>query len=112
MPSGKLQSGENDAVGGDANEEERSGRGGVDGGAVVVLEEAELDGTGMMYATESHWPVTKRPCVAHRALISTQFGAGGISGLCARRGAGPDRRAGACAKMLLRTIPQNFATLA
>ena len=45
MPSGKLQSGENDAVDGDADEEERAGRGVVDGGAVVVLEEAELDGT-------------------------------------------------------------------
>ena len=93
MPSVALQSRENDAVGGDADGGEQSGRGDVDGGAVVVLEEAELDGTSMMYAAESHWPVTKRPCVAHRALISTQFGAGGISGLCARRGAGPDRRA-------------------
>ena len=50
MPSGKLQSGENDAVGGDADDGERAGRGGVDGGAVVVLEEAELDGPSMMYA--------------------------------------------------------------
>ena len=45
IPSGALQSGENDAVDGDAYEEERAGRGVVDGGAVVVLEEAELDGT-------------------------------------------------------------------
>ena len=44
MPSVALQARENDAVGGDADEEERSGRGGVDGGAVVVLQEAELDG--------------------------------------------------------------------
>ena len=101
MPSGALQSGENDAVGGDADEEERAGRGVVAGGAVVVLEEAELDGTSMMYAAESHWPVTKRPCVAHRALISIRFGAGGISGLCDRRSAGPDRRAGVCAKVSL-----------
>ena len=41
---------ENDAVGGDADEEERSGRGVVDGGAVVVLQEAELDGTSMKLA--------------------------------------------------------------
>ena len=45
-----LQARENDAVGGDADEEERSGRGGVDGGAVVVLQEAELDGTSMKLA--------------------------------------------------------------
>ena len=101
MPSGVLQSGENDAVVGDADEEERAGRGVVADGAVVVLEEAELDGTSMMCAAKSHWPETKRPYVAHRALISTRFGAGGISGLCDRRSAGPDRRAGVCAKVLL-----------
>ena len=39
-----LQARENDAVGGDADEEGRSGRGDVDDGAVVVLQEAELDG--------------------------------------------------------------------
>ena len=44
MPSVELQARENDAVGGDADEEERSGRGDVDGGAIVVLQEAELDG--------------------------------------------------------------------
>ena len=50
MPSVALQARENDAVGGDADEEERSGRGVVDGGAVVVLQEAELDGTSMKLA--------------------------------------------------------------
>ena len=39
MPSVALQARENDAVGGDADEEEQSGRGDVDGGAVVVLQE-------------------------------------------------------------------------
>ena len=43
MPSGALQSGENDAVGGDADEEERAGRGVVVDGTVVVLLVAELD---------------------------------------------------------------------
>ena len=46
----ELQARENDAVGGDANEEGRSGRGDVDDGAVVVLQEAELDGTSMKLA--------------------------------------------------------------
>ena len=41
---------ENDAVGGDADEEGRSGRGDVDDGAVVVLQEAELDGTSTKLA--------------------------------------------------------------
>ena len=50
MPSVALQARENDAVGGDANDEGRSGRGDVDDGAVVVLQEAELDGTSMKLA--------------------------------------------------------------
>ena len=106
MPSGRLQAGKNDAVGGDADEEGRAGCGVVADGAVVVLEEAELDGKSMMYAAKSHWSVTKRPCVAHRALISPRFGAGGISGPCDRRSAGPDRRPGVYAKVLL--IPANL----
>ena len=52
MPSGKLQSGENGAVDGDANEEGRAGRGVVVGGAVVVLQEAELD-AGQRCAADS-----------------------------------------------------------
>ena len=44
LPSVVLQVRENGAVGGDADEGERSGCGGVDGGAVVVLQEADLDG--------------------------------------------------------------------
>ena len=50
MPSVELQARENDAVGGDADEEGRSGRGDVDDGAVVVLQEAELDGTSTKLA--------------------------------------------------------------
>ena len=50
MPSVELQARGDDAVGGDADEEERSGRGDVDGGAVVVQQEAELDGTSMKLA--------------------------------------------------------------
>ena len=60
LPSVVLHARENDAVGGDADEEERSGRGGVDGGAVVVLQEAELDGTSMKLAVGFSNP--KRPC--------------------------------------------------
>ena len=48
----------------------------------------------------------ERPFVAPRALISTRFEAGGISGPCARRSAGPDRRAGVYAKVLL--VPANL----
>ena len=48
----------------------------------------------------------ERPSVAHRALISTRFEAGGISGPCARRSASPDRRARVYAKLLL--IPANL----
>ena len=48
----------------------------------------------------------EKPCVAHRPLISTRFGAGGISGPCARRSASPDRRARVYAKLLL--IPANL----
>ena len=48
----------------------------------------------------------ERPFVAPRALIFTRFEAGGISGPCARRSAGPDRRAGVYAKVLL--IPANL----
>ena len=60
MPSVALQARENDSVGGDAYEEERSGHGDVDGGAVVVLQEAELDGTSMKLAVGFLKP--KRPC--------------------------------------------------
>ena len=48
----------------------------------------------------------ERPFVVHRAPISTRFEAGGISGLCGRRSAGPDRRAGVYAKVLL--LPANL----
>ena len=66
LPSVVLQARENGAVGGDADEEERSGRGGVDGGAVVVLQEAELDG-GRLCALDGVGGSVRRPRCARRA---------------------------------------------
>ena len=78
MPSVALQARENDAVGGDADEEERSGRGGVDGGAVVVLQEAELDGTSMKLAVGVFKAqAAMSSFVAHRALAPVGIGAPG-----------------------------------
>ena len=69
MPSGALQSGENDAVGGDADEEERAGRGVVVDGAVVVLLVADLDG-GQLCALDGVGGSVRRPCSAPRAQSS------------------------------------------
>ena len=76
LPSVELQSGENGAVGGDADEEERSGRGDVDGGAVVVLQEAELD-AGRRCAADSVAGSVRRPCSAPRAPDFADDGAAG-----------------------------------
>ena len=73
MPSVALQARENDAVGGDADEEERSGRGGVDGGAVAVLQEAELD------HVRNHYLYQRRAGRAIRAALpGTWGGSGGV----------------------------------
>ena len=88
MPSGALQARENDAVGGDADEEERSGRGGVDGGAVVVLQEAELDG-GQLCALDGVGGSVRRPHCAPRApgfAEGGSVGEGGLYGVAGRGG--------------------------
>ena len=80
MPSGALQSGENDAVGGDADEEERAGRGVVVDGAVVVLLVADLDG-GQLCALDGVGGSVRRPCSAPRASEFADDGAAGRGGL-------------------------------
>ena len=80
MPSGALQSGENDAVGGDADEEERAGRGVVVDGAVVVLLVAGLD-VGRRCAADSVAGSVRRPCSAPRAPDFADGGAAGWGGL-------------------------------
>ena len=79
MPSGKLQAGKNDAVGGDADGEERSGRGGgVDGGAVVVLQEVagrdEHEVDGWVFESQAAMYVS---FVAHKARTSVGIEAPG-----------------------------------
>ena len=71
---------ENGAVGGDADEGERSGCGGVDGGAVVVLQEADLDG-GQLCALDGVGGSVRRPCSAPRASEFADDGAAGRGGL-------------------------------
>ena len=80
MPSGKLQSGENGAVGGDADEEGRAGRGVVVGGAVVVLLVADLGG-GRLCAADGVGGSVRRPCSAPRAPEFADDGAAGRGGL-------------------------------
>ena len=80
MPSVALQARENDAVGGDTDEEEQSGRGGVDGGAVVVLQEAELDG-GQRCALDGVGGSVRRPHCAPRAPGFAEDGSVGKGGL-------------------------------
>ena len=88
MPSGKLQSGENDAVDGDVDEEGRAGRGVVVGGAVVVLLVADLGG-GRLCAADGVGGSVRRPCSAPRAPEFADGGAAGRGGL-----GGADGRAG------------------
>ena len=88
LPSVELQSGENGAVGGDADEEERSGRGDVDGGAVVVLQEADLDG-GQLCALDGVGGSVRRPHCAPRAPDFAEGGSvgeGGLYGVAGRGG--------------------------
>ena len=88
MPSVALQARENDAVGGDADEEERSGRGGVDGGAVAVLQEAELDGE-QLCALDGVGGSVRRPRCAPRApgfAEDGSVGEGGLYGVAGRGG--------------------------
>ncbi len=69
MPSGKLQSGENGAVDGDADEEGRAGRGVVVGGAVVVLLVAGLDG-GRLCAADGVGGSVRRPAAVQCAACT------------------------------------------
>ena len=88
MPSGALQARENDAVSGDADEEKRSGRGGVDGGAVAVLQEAELDGE-QLCALDGVGGSVRRPHCAPRApgfAEDGSVGEGGLYGVAGRGG--------------------------
>ena len=80
MPSVALQARENDAVGGDADEEKRSGRGDVDGGAVAVLQEAELDGE-QLCALDGVGGSVRRPRCAPRAPGFAEDGSVGEGGL-------------------------------
>ena len=88
MPSVALQARENGAVGGDVDEGERSGRGGVDGGAVAVLQEAELDG-GRLCALDGVGGSVRRPRCAPRApgfAEDGSVGEGGLYGVAGRGG--------------------------
>ena len=80
MPSVALQARENGAVGGDVDEGERSGRGGVDGGAVAVLQEAELDGE-QLCALDGVGGSVWRPRCAPRAPGFAEDGSVGEGGL-------------------------------
>ena len=80
MPSVALQARENGAVGGDVDEGEQSGRGGVDGGAVAVLQEAELDGE-QLCALDGVGGSVRRPHCAPRAPGFAEDGSVGKSGL-------------------------------
>ena len=88
LPSVVLQVRENGAVGGDADEGERSGCGGVDGGAVAVLQDAELDG-GQLCALDGVGGSVRRPHCAPRApgfAEDGSVGEGGLYGVAGRGG--------------------------